>query len=265
MKVSTKKITPSLAKTWLRKNTNNRHVDGKAVTRIADDIARGRWVDNGQSIVFDTDGVLRDGQHRLHAVIEAGIPVRSVVVTGVSKDSMSTIDCGKSRTFADVCMINGEANANTLAAVAKIAWLYASGKVFARIRPTNSEMEVFLDENPDLRDSAAVGQSLSRVGWGSILGAAHWVFNRQNPSKAEVFFEGLRTGSDLGSRSPVLHLRNRLLETKVDKHKTLLSGAQIYLTFKAWSYFVEGKPMRCLKLPPDGKLSLPASLNGGAS
>ena len=263
------KITPSLAKMWLRKNTNNRRVDVKAVTRIADDIAGGRWVDNGQSIVFDTDGVLRDGQHRLHAVIEAGIPVQSVVVTGVSKDAMPTIDCGKSRIFADVCMINGEANANMLAAVVKIAWLYANGKVFARIRPTNSEMGVFLDENPDLRYSAAVGQSLSRVGWGSILGGTHWVCNRQNPAQAEVFFEGLRTGSDLGYQSPVLLLRNRLLETKADKHKTMLPGAQIYLTCKAWAYFVEGKPMKCLKLPSDGKLSLPASLNasliGGAS
>src|SRR5690606_14614561 len=78
-------ITPELAEIWLSKqiNTRNRKVQKNHVKGIARDIVSDRWMVNAQPISFTADpfdpsakGHLRllNGQHRLYAVLEAGIP-----------------------------------------------------------------------------------------------------------------------------------------------------------------------------------------------
>lgn len=257
MRASVKTISPTLAKRWLRKNTKNRRIKQGNVERIADDILNDRWHENGQSIVFDVDGTIVDGQHRLLAIVLADRPVRAVVVTGVLADAMPTIDCGVARSFADVCSINGEKSAHLLAATAKHAWRYERGKVFTSIKPSNTDLELFLEARPRLRASATVGIACRKVGQTSVLAFCHYVFSQADPAKAEVFFAGLESGANLGPRSPILHLRNRFLELKRDKNKRLNPPAQIYLTFRAWVAFRDGRQMQKLQLPRDGKLVLP--------
>jgi hypothetical protein len=59
------------------------------------------------SIKLDDDGRVRDGHNRLHAIVQAGIPVRSVVATGVSEDGFDVMDTGRSRNAADLLHIHG--------------------------------------------------------------------------------------------------------------------------------------------------------------
>ena len=75
MKVET--ITPKLAEKWMEANKNNRPLRRSLVGRYAGAIRRGQWELNGESIKFDEDGVLFDGQHRLAAVVEANKPIKS--------------------------------------------------------------------------------------------------------------------------------------------------------------------------------------------
>ena len=45
------------------------------VTAYAEDMAAGRWKENGETIKFDSEGRLIDGQHRLAAVVKANTPI----------------------------------------------------------------------------------------------------------------------------------------------------------------------------------------------
>ena len=69
------KITPELAREYLKKNTDNyRKLARGTVRNYAEDIKNGRWELNGETIVFAESGVLQDGQHRLAAIIQANKP-----------------------------------------------------------------------------------------------------------------------------------------------------------------------------------------------
>src|SRR5882724_12528290 len=70
-------------------------------------------------VKLDHEGRVRDGQNRLHAIVRAGIPVRSVVARGVSEDAFDVMDTGRSRNAADVLHIHGFPSPNALAAAAR--------------------------------------------------------------------------------------------------------------------------------------------------
>lgn len=92
-------ITPEKAKEYLTHNTNNaRKLSRIKAQQYAADIISGKWQENGEPIIFDEDGVLKDGQHRLFAVIIAGKPISALVVRGISRD-VEIYNFGSSRTL----------------------------------------------------------------------------------------------------------------------------------------------------------------------
>src|SRR3982074_1534378 len=111
-------ITPELAQEWLDRGGNNRKVTRRRIETMSAAIQRGEWQLTGEAIKLDDEGRLRDGQHRLHAIVQAGIPVRSVVARGVSEDAFDVMDTGRSRNAADVLHIHGYPSQNALAAAA---------------------------------------------------------------------------------------------------------------------------------------------------
>jgi len=102
-------ITPDQAMQWLETaNTNNRKVSDSHVQRLARDMVEGKWTLTHAGIAFGPDGTLLDGQHRLWAICMAGISVEMFVWRGIDPQSMMAIDCGKSRSMADILNIAGE-------------------------------------------------------------------------------------------------------------------------------------------------------------
>jgi hypothetical protein len=59
---------------------------------------------------------LIDGQHRLHAIIQANVPIKSYVVRSITKEAFSVLDSGIKRTMGDEFTFAGEMNAIALAA-----------------------------------------------------------------------------------------------------------------------------------------------------
>jgi hypothetical protein len=76
-------ITPELAQEWLDRGGTNRKITRRQIDAMAAAIERGEWQLTGKAIKLDNLGRVRDGQNRLHAIVQAGIPVRSVVARGV--------------------------------------------------------------------------------------------------------------------------------------------------------------------------------------
>lgn len=106
-------VTPEQAYEWLANNPRNRAVRHKKVQAIAKDIREGKWVDNGDTIRLNIEtGELLDGQHRLNAVFEAGIPVWMRIVKIRPTHHM---DDNLGRSFTDQIVIGGLADKGSAA------------------------------------------------------------------------------------------------------------------------------------------------------
>ncbi|MBR1526588.1 MAG: hypothetical protein IJ640_08010, partial [Prevotella sp.] len=56
-------VTPAQARKWLADMRTNRAIKPRLVNRYARQMTRGNWHDNGETLKFDTNGKLCDGQH----------------------------------------------------------------------------------------------------------------------------------------------------------------------------------------------------------
>lgn len=98
-------VTPTMAAEWLTKNAANRNVQRVHVTRIASDIRHDKFQLTHQGVAFDLNGVLVDGQHRLHAILEANKAVKLLVFFDLPIEVREVVDFGKARSAADVLRI----------------------------------------------------------------------------------------------------------------------------------------------------------------
>lgn len=104
MDYQVEKITPQKAAEYLRANTKNprgKNLNRDVVRRYARDMANGRWELNGEAIVFDKNGILKNGAHRLAAIMTANVPVEMVVIRGVD-ESVTAYDITYVRTVAQL-------------------------------------------------------------------------------------------------------------------------------------------------------------------
>jgi hypothetical protein len=101
MTTSKEFVTPDMALDWLSKNENNRHLVPADVDYLRDCILSGAWRVTHQGIAFYEDGTLADGQHRLHAIMEAGVGVWINVTKGMPLQNADAIDRGKTRSNKD--------------------------------------------------------------------------------------------------------------------------------------------------------------------
>ena len=150
MKAEVMTVTPELAKEYLRHNESNRTLRRSRVLQYAHDMKEGKWNLTGQGITFGRDGNLLDGQHRLHAVVFANVPVDFLVVTDA--DTVATYDCGLTRSIVDRFKLAGKGTGPmyTAAGQAIIRLCYLiqkNGTVTTNVQPTTSDIEEYINAN----------------------------------------------------------------------------------------------------------------------
>lgn len=237
-------ITPEMAKKWLKKNTCNRPLRWKWVLFLAEQQSNGRWKVNGDAIRFSHDGRLIDGQHRLYAIIESGVTIRSYVITGLDFEVFDTVDGGSKRTGGDILSILGEKNATTLAGALMYLKKYLSGSMTISTSMSPVEMEELLNENPDIRDSVKhCVKYRTKMFSTSLMSALHYVFSYYDQEEADRFAEKLSTGVGLESGDPVYVLRERLMQNLISKSK-LPGGVVGALMIRAWNATRDGKKVK---------------------
>jgi hypothetical protein len=100
-------IDPATAQHWLDTcNSKNRPVHTRTVETISDDMKNGRWVQTHQSIGFDVNGQLVDGQHRLLAIIKANVGIPMLVVHNLQPEARQVVDTHTRRTPRDILSIH---------------------------------------------------------------------------------------------------------------------------------------------------------------
>lgn len=74
-------VTVEMAIAFLEYNVKNyRPLNGNVVRKYAADMKAGKWKGNGEAIVFSEDHILRNGQHRLHAVVKSQTPTEFYII-----------------------------------------------------------------------------------------------------------------------------------------------------------------------------------------
>ena len=100
-------ISPDDAAVLLETVTNNRSISKATVQAYAGDLLTGNWDETvGTAISIDENGVLRDGQHRLTAVVKSGVGIHTWVCRNVSPEGI--YDNNRKRSNADQISIMRE-------------------------------------------------------------------------------------------------------------------------------------------------------------
>lgn len=125
MRAEIKLMTPELAEELLKKNKGNRKI--KTVKDFySKQMKNGEWKENGEPIIIDKNGIIKDGQHRLIAVISSKHKYEVPIIYDVNPDVMDTIDTGTNRSLSDILQLNGFLYSTHVASLTKAIIKYKS-------------------------------------------------------------------------------------------------------------------------------------------
>jgi hypothetical protein len=256
MKSTIKTITPANAESLLKKNKNNRTVRPRRVDQYAKQIVSGQWQVTGEAIKIALDGSLLDGQHRLLAVIKAGIPTEFLVVEGLDPNVFKVLDSGLMRSAGDALSSVGFTSSKETASIARLSIAHQSG-----ISPRNTELMSlitrsdiyeFCVNNRDLitdavRESGHIWKNVagSRSAWGTLYIVAT-IKHQDNGTYIQDFLNSVAQGANLSDGDPRLALRNWLARhPKAQEPVTSTEHLGTYIT--AYRNFATGVPTHRLR------------------
>lgn len=252
-------ITPETAKRMLGLNTNNRNISRKQVELFARTMSQNAWRINGEAVKFSDGGRLLDGQHRLLACIESGVPFRTLVIRGLPEETQQTMDSGKTRTMANVLELQGRANTTHLAALARTIYVGEQLGVDAActnsVTPTRNELLEFIDSTPELERTLRKAEQFytksNHLLSISMAGLLYWTFDRIDDAASMTFFDRLATGANLNEGDPILVLRNSLFDINRGHHSDGATRRRIAgMTIKAWNRWRGGASVKILRFTP---------------
>ena len=248
---TTETVTPAMAEQWLEKNKDNRPVRDHHTLLLAKEMREGRWQLNGEAIVFDFNGNLLDGQHRLWAAYEHGQTFETLVVRGVDPSSFQTIDGGMKRSAGDVLTKAGLTYGTLTAAALRLVHFYETGARDYLIvsRMSNAETLEMAAKYPRIQDAVAIiGPSapLKRLCSLTSLAAFTYFALEADKDRAEAFIEALATGEELKRGDARLTCRNYFINLK-QRGGRLHHRIQFALLIKAWNAHLTNRDLTVLK------------------
>lgn len=201
-------VTPELAQILIVNNDGNRRVNAANLCTIMRDIASDRWQLNGASLGLAKDGRNNDGQHRAYGVLLTGRSIKSAMVFGLSRESMTTVDIGRKRTGADRLGIAGVGDYIKKAAIAGMAFEIYNGRA-----ATAAEAQDYFHENQELIERAAglTGSNMRGVGPSAVgCAAQHLLRLGYDADEIRKFFVSVRSGEMLSRNDPRMTLHRAI-------------------------------------------------------
>jgi hypothetical protein len=239
MEVAT--LTPALAKAMLQGNFSNRSIRTSKLQQYSSDMASGKWTLNGEPIIISKDGKLNDGQHRCFACIDANASVPVVVMFGIDRETRLTVDQGGARTAGDFLGMEGVANANQVAAIARMVLAYErnGGSGFANANfITSADVRERVAADPKLGESATFGNTnytyTKRFAGATIVGFSHYILTRAHAADAQTFLERVCRGDGLHIKDPAHTLREKLMSEGKSRDR------KVAMILKAWNFHRRG-------------------------
>lgn len=243
-------ITPQIATQWLRCNKINRPVRKAHVNFLAQEILNGNWQVNGQPVIIAHTEDVIDGQHRLLAVVEAGQPIKTLVVYGVAPEAFSTIDTGIVRSGADaLCLHFTDHTQSVVKAVATaVGWVRSleRGTVHhGKRRISNTDIIEYAQSHLSLFAHAEQLLAFPKDNRPLSLGvgtACYEIFARKNEDAADAFMSSLYTGEALTREDVEWQLRQSFAKDAQRTTSKLPTIIKVRMVIKAWNWRRRGMP-----------------------
>lgn len=200
-------ISPAYAKALLESNVINRHLSKGTIKAYANDMESGNWTEQtGDSISIDTNGKLRNGQHRLLAIVESGTGIYTWVCRNVAPDGV--YDSNRKRSISDQITIakpEYEPIYKSTLYTSVVRNLIVHKDSSARRTVTHKEIINFTEEHKVSKIN------ISAVHVGLLLA----YLNGVDIEQIQKFYNILSTGMSSESKEfPIIAYRNYLMDGK---------------------------------------------------
>lgn len=268
--VNIMRVTPRMAEEWLGRNEANRNIRPGHVASLARDMTAGNFVLSGESIKFDIDGNLIDGQHRLSAVRDSGVTIETVVVRGLPATAKGLVDTGKKRSAGDAMRMYGVTSGHAaLAATIRLVLGIHRGQVRRAgdkaPEATHSEIIDFYQAHAELLDYcvAFTSRHWSKISARPAALAASTFLAAKRLAEFTAFINSvgeLEFGPD---KCPRRTLYRRLLSLHTERHD---ASDEIYYILRAFLAHCNGEPLTQMKSATrSGRSIIPTVYGRGAS
>lgn len=245
-------VTAEMASSWLsyRNHPKNRPLSPSVSARYQADMEGRRWREGTpEGLIFDTDGWIVSGQHRLRAQANSGMTLSWWVFVDEPREIFDHIDQGFRRTAAH--LIRDKYASQTAAGARHLAAL-ADGDRWGMPRygriTTPETIEAY-HAWPELtwylKD--VVGAHFDA----GIPAPAHLAVIAQaarteHRDLIPAWLEGVRTGYNLDRGDPRVHLRNRFRNGFATTGQGIKRDVMYALIVKAWNAYVRGESVTVL-------------------
>ena len=202
-------VAPTQAREWLKRNTRNRLLSPTVVAGYRDEMANKRWRLVGDAIMFNTQGELINGQHRLTAVAESGVTCTFLVMFDCDDETKALIDLGRARTVPDTLRMQfGIERARMVTgAIAALDQFVFERTLKMTVGHAMDMLGTFWDA---FRWVTGAMPGKSRFSSSPIIAALVYA-HRTAPGAIEEFTTQLLVGDELKADSPILKCRNHIL------------------------------------------------------
>lgn len=256
--LSIEKITPRIAEKYLELNiAHNRKVRPSKVSAYALEMQRKQWCLTGETIKFDLDGHLFDGQHRLAAIVKSGVTVEMAVMRNAPANAFDVVDSGLKRTDSDNLRRLGIANATLVASVARLVVAHDAG--LSLLSNNNLSLVTRKDIVDVVLDNAEIFEAASRMGralddviggngtaWSFLFFIALREAAKDKPlfsvEDVQDFYSGIHSGEDLKAGDPRLAIRNWCSSNRSNSAVKRLTNIPVFI--KTFNAYLTNTPVR---------------------
>ena len=233
-------VTPELANYLLGLNVSNyRNLNSNRVNMYASDMVNGKWQKNGEPVVIGKNGILQNGQHRLHGVVKSGTTIQMYLI--FDADVTVVYDGGAQRTLSSWFKYEQLSVSTFNVATAKLLVKYglndeSMGNVFIR--------DYILENYEYLKKAESIVTTSGTTGRKAACAAVVYSLLKNGEiSEADMrsFFRIMNSGNNFGcakEASSAFVLRKQISEMRGGGRA--IQASQIEITYKALRDFKFG-------------------------
>lgn len=236
-------------------NSGNRKIRQAHVERLALAMVEGNFVLTGEPLIFDRDGNVLDGQHRLAACVLSDVPLTVWTIRNVDPDFMPAIDKGLGRTLADTFAWAGIDNASTAAAITPRLRGLTLDILQFRKQWLNVDQFTLVEFAQEHIDAIALGCTLGRVIHRGVglsptnagLPIAWLIYKGCDPESVVAFGESIASGENLRKGDPIYELRN-WVTSGIRMRRRMRDGESTIAVVKTWNAYVQGEQFKLFRV-----------------
>ena len=247
-------VTPDVARWLLTLNTGNRKLNrsGDGVKRFVKLLRTGKWLLTGEPVIVSSEGIINDGQHRLHAIVDAGMPGHLDIRFGIDRSAFVATNTGVRRSIGQVLGIAGRPYGPMQGSVARFLYFYDRGEVkFSDVLEGGEivdlvEKEPLIGEVSLLVNRTTKFKPIRNSSFASVMTAAA----RLVPFEKVEEFTKLTESGQGDEYLPTRRLHSKLADIRMQGLYLPKIDAMILVAL-AWNAWIRGKHLRAFVITDD--------------